>query len=581
MAISPSSPASYKPVCRFWLKGCCKYGSKCRFLHPDNQSPVAAKKLAPPSASAAVFKKTAPTSAAIKKKVATTTAAIKNETPTKAERTKTAVIKNVAPPQKETPTKAEKTEAAAINKVAPIKKETPTKAETTKTAAVKKVAPIEKETPTKAETTKTAVIKKVAPTEKETPTKAEKTEAAAINKVAPIKKETPTKAETTETAAIKKVAPTEKETPTKAEKTEAAAINKVAPIIKETPTKAETTETAAIKKVAPTEKETPTKAETTETSASVAETAIESFSGAFSSLANLQGHKKDVTGIVLPTGSDNLFTSSSDGIMCIWNCNTGECVASGHLGGEIGCLISEGTWIFAGLKNLIKAWNVANNSGGEPICLNHSMGQVYSMEADEDLLYAGTQEGSILVWRGSCEATPFKLVASLKGHSKGVLCLAIGRGILYSGAMDHTARVWDPKNFQCLNVLKGHSGYVTSLLCWDVVLLTSSLDKTVNAWAYEDGELKVVHSHQEEDGVIKLSGLQQDAGTDPTLFCCLKDNSVRLYDLPSFAEKGRICSKKEVKAMKTGPGSLFFTGDGTGKVTVWNYFGEPSKVVAA
>ncbi|GKV08060.1 hypothetical protein SLEP1_g19746 [Rubroshorea leprosula] len=363
MAISPSSPAPYKPVCRFWSKGYCKYGSNCRFLHPDKQSPVAAKKLVPPPASTSVFKKTAPTSADIKKKVATITAAIKNETPTKAE--------------------------------------------TTKTVAIKKVAPIKEESPSKAETTGT--------------------------------------------------------------------------------------------------------------------TAIESFSGPFGSLANLQGHKKDVTGIVLPTGSDKLFTSSSDGTMCIWNCNTGECVASGNLGGEIGCLISEGTWVFAGLKNLIKAWNVANNSGGEPICLNHCLGQVYSMEADEDLLYAGTQEGSIL----------------------------------------------------------GHSGYVTSLLCWDVVLFTSSLDKIVNAWAYEDGELKVVHSHQEEDGVVKLSGLQKDAETDPTLFCCLKDNSVRLYDIPSFAEKGRICSNKEVKAMKTGPGDMFFTGDGTGKVAVWNLYEEPSKAVAA
>ncbi|GLU02314.1 hypothetical protein SLE2022_195680 [Rubroshorea leprosula] len=421
MAISPSSPAPCKPVCRYWSKGYCKYGSNCRFLHPDKQSPVAAKKLVPPVARSSVFKKTAPTSADIKKKVSTITAAIKNETPTKAETTKTVVIK----------------------------------------------------------------------------------------KVAPIKEESPSKAETTET------------------------------------------------------------------------TAIESFSGPFGSLANLQGHKKDVTGIVLPTGSDKLFTSSSDGTMCIWNCNTGECVASGNLGGEIGCLISEGTWVFAGLKNLIKAWNVANNSGGEPICLNHCLGQVYSMEADEDLLFVGTQEGSILVWRDSCEAIPFKLVASLKGHSKGVLCLAIGRGKLYSGAMDHTVRVWDPKSLECLNVLKGHSGYVTSLLCWDVVLFTSSLDKTVNAWAYEDGELKVVHSHEEEDGVVKLSGLQKDAETDPTLFCCLKDNSVRLYDIPSFAEKGRICSNKEVKAMKTGPGNMFFTGDGTGNVAVWNLYEEPSKAVAA
>ncbi|GKV09110.1 hypothetical protein SLEP1_g20656 [Rubroshorea leprosula] len=116
MAIYPSSAASYKPVCRFWSKGCCKYGSNCRFLHPDNQSPVAVKKLAPPTASTAVFKKTAPTSAAIKKKVATTTAAIKNETPTKSETIKMAAVKKVAPTQKETPTKAETTETAAIKK---------------------------------------------------------------------------------------------------------------------------------------------------------------------------------------------------------------------------------------------------------------------------------------------------------------------------------------------------------------------------------------------------------------------------------------------------------------------------------
>ncbi|GLT38014.1 hypothetical protein SLA2020_122870 [Shorea laevis] len=74
--------------------------------------------------------------------------------------------------------------------------------------------------------------------------------------------------------------------------------------------------------------------------------------------------------------------------MRIWNCNTGECVAVWNLGGEIGCLISEGTWIFASLPNLIKAWNVVDGKE-EPICLKHSLGQVYAMEADGDLLFSG------------------------------------------------------------------------------------------------------------------------------------------------------------------------------------------------
>ncbi|GKU93270.1 hypothetical protein SLEP1_g6875 [Rubroshorea leprosula] len=53
MAISPFSPASYKPVCQFWSKGCCKYDSNYRFLHPDHQSLVAVKKLAHSTSSTA------------------------------------------------------------------------------------------------------------------------------------------------------------------------------------------------------------------------------------------------------------------------------------------------------------------------------------------------------------------------------------------------------------------------------------------------------------------------------------------------------------------------------------------------
>ncbi|GLT94889.1 hypothetical protein SLE2022_126030 [Rubroshorea leprosula] len=305
----------------------------------------------------------------------------------------------------------------------------------------------------------------------------------------------------------------------------------------------------------------------------------EPFSGPFSNLTNLQGHKKDVTGIMLPIGSDKLYTASCDGTMRIWNCHTGECVAVWNLGGEIGCLISEGTWVFASLPNLIKAWNVVDGKE-EPICLKHSLGQVYAMVADADLLFSGTQEGSVLAWRSSFGANPFKLVAFLKGHSKVVLCLTTGTGRLYSGSMDHTVRVWDPKNFECLHILREHRGYVTSLLCWQSFLLTSSLDKTIKAWALNGGgPMEVIHSRSEEDGIVELKYMGDSEG-QPVLLCSLKDNSVRVYQLPSFAEKGRISSIKEVKAMKTGPGGLFFTGDGTGTVAVWKWLEQPSKAAA-
>lgn len=52
------------------------------------------------------------------------------------------------------------------------------------------------------------------------------------------------------------------------------------------------------------------------------------------------------------------------------------------------------------------------------------------------------QNGVISAWRGSSEAkSPFELVASLSGHTKAVVCLAVGGKMLYSGSMDHSIKV--------------------------------------------------------------------------------------------------------------------------------------------
>jgi hypothetical protein len=36
-----------------------------------------------------------------------------------------------------------------------------------------------------------------------------------------------------------------------------------------------------------------------------------------------------------------------------------------------------------------------------------------------------------------------------------------------------------------------------------------------------------------------------------------------------FSERGKIFAKQEVRAIQVGPGGLFFTGDGSGEVKVW------------
>jgi WD40 repeat protein len=72
-------------------------------------------------------------------------------------------------------------------------------------------------------------------------------------------------------------------------------------------------------------------------------------------LTQLDGHEKLVSGIALPSGSDKLYTGSKDETLRVWDCASGQCTGVLKLGGEIGCVLSEGPWLLVGMPNLVKA----------------------------------------------------------------------------------------------------------------------------------------------------------------------------------------------------------------------------------
>ncbi|XP_022885598.1 zinc finger CCCH domain-containing protein 48-like isoform X2 [Olea europaea var. sylvestris] len=293
----------------------------------------------------------------------------------------------------------------------------------------------------------------------------------------------------------------------------------------------------------------------------------------FTMMTKLEGHTKNITGIALPSGSDKLYSVSKDRTLRIWDCNSGQCAGAVDLDGEVGCLISEGPWLFAGLPNAIKGWNFqaqTEHSLSEPV------GRVYSMVVDNNMLFAGTEDGTILAWKWGTETNIPKLAAKMKGHNGAVCSLLVGaNNRLYSGSIDNTIRVWDLQTLHCIQTLHGHTGDVTSVICWDRYLISASVDNTIKVWAAtEVGNLEVVYELKEECGVAALSGMT-DAEAQPILFCSYNDNTVRIYDLPSFNERGRIFSKGEVQVIQIGIGGLFFTGDATGQLSVWKLLGVP------
>ncbi|KAI6696264.1 hypothetical protein NL676_016383 [Syzygium grande] len=297
-----------------------------------------------------------------------------------------------------------------------------------------------------------------------------------------------------------------------------------------------------------------------------------SLGDCFDMLTQLEGHQKVVTGIAFPSGSSNLYTGSKDETLRVWDCQSGQCAAVVNLGGEIGCMISEGPWVFVGLPNLVKAYNTQNNAD---LSLSGPVGQVYAMVVGNGLLFAGIQDGSILAWKFNAATNCFEPAASLTGHTLGVVSLVVGANRLYSGSMDNSIRVWNLETLQCMQILTDHTSVVMSVLCWDQFLLSCSLDKTIKVWvATDSGNLEVTYTHNEEHGVLHLCGMH-DSEAKPVLMCSCNDNCVRIYDLPSFAERGKIYAKNEIRAIEVGPGGLFFTGDGTGQVRVWKWRDSP------
>ncbi|KAL2542024.1 Zinc finger CCCH domain-containing protein 48 [Abeliophyllum distichum] len=293
----------------------------------------------------------------------------------------------------------------------------------------------------------------------------------------------------------------------------------------------------------------------------------------FSLLTPLEGHQQVVTGIALPMGLDKLYTGSQDETVRVWDCQSGQLVGVVNVGGAVGCMLSEGPWLFVGLTNLVKAWNIQTSID---LSLNGPVGQVYSLVVGNEMLFAGTQDGTILAWKFNAATNCFEPAASLKGHTLAVVTLLVGASRLYSGSMDHSIKVWSLETLQCLQTLTGHTDVVMSVLCWDQFLLSASLDKTVKVWAAtENGSLEATYTHTEEHGLLTLCGMH-DSEAKPVLFCSCNDNTIRVYDLPSFSERAKIFSKKEVRCIQIGPGGLFFTGDGSGQVRVWKWSAEPT-----
>lgn len=329
--------------------------------------------------------------------------------------------------------------------------------------------------------------------------------------------------------------------------------------------------------------------------------------------------------MVLDQSSGQLFTGSHDGTVRVWSCSTGDCVSTVSVGGEVDSMLVEGGFLFVGVKlptgqGIIKAWNMATN---QETSLEGHTGRVQCMAAGGGMLFSGGQDQTIRVWQVNPASGVFECAASLRmehdGHESSVSSLCVSHAVLFSGDAQGTVKVWDLTQGAVKQTLeRAHSDTnhpaIMSMLIWEGHLITGSLDGYIKVWEPADPATGMIinptatfvfpekdqvgQQHQQQQhyrggrngrggrgpprggpqlpGVLSLCGVADSAGKAVVMVSYNGETAIRLWEMPSFAERGALGDVSNVRSMAGFPeGRLMMSGDENGRVKVWRWKEQP------
>lgn len=314
--------------------------------------------------------------------------------------------------------------------------------------------------------------------------------------------------------------------------------------------------------------------------------------------------KDPVTSLILDPSASQIYTASKDGTLRTWTCPNPTVArpvwtraSEVALGGVIDTLLLEGGFMFVGMHakgsipsqmpGLIMVVHMATNGTQN---LEGHQGEVRALAAAGELLFSGGQDASIRVWKFNMATNSFELGVLITeqqgGHNTSVISLVPANQFLFSADMHGTIKVWDMGSGTCTQTLAGvHSSAVTDMLFWENHLLSASLDSTVKVWAITEApqpgavlkpEPEYTHTATNDKGeaiqggILKLAGAL-DTSQQPVLLTSHNgENAIRLWDLPTFGDRGLLRSA-DTRALAAGFGHMLFSGDRQGNLKHWRW----------
>ncbi len=290
-------------------------------------------------------------------------------------------------------------------------------------------------------------------------------------------------------------------------------------------------------------------------------------------LRNATGNLVTVTAITVD--DKNLYASDSDGGITVWDKSSFDSpkVIPGQTSTQIISLFSDGQNLYSGSISGDPEVRVYNPDLDLIEVLKGHVGTVFDIAADSHHLVTGSGDATVKIWKkndwtniGSITAQThfvlavgldekyiyaggidncinifsrgdFRRITSLYGHGANIFSLTVDEKYVYSGSgeiwwggpgsprppeFESAVRVWDKKDWNCVQVLKGHSDNVNALGVDNSYVYSASDDGTVRVYSKSDwSEVVTVDS-----GVGRIIDLTHD--DDYVYFGCA-DGNIRYF----------------------------------------------------
>jgi WD40 repeat protein len=282
-------------------------------------------------------------------------------------------------------------------------------------------------------------------------------------------------------------------------------------------------------------------------------------------------HGEEITEIALSADGLNLATVSSDGIVRIWDVNSGdprgEPLKIDSFITELSFNADGGTLATASYRGGVRLWNIATlKPEGDQLNVQDRTWREFTLSSDGAMLATGHADGTVRLWD----------VAAGKSYGESLEYTGVCGALSFSGdgttiavgSSDGTIWLWNVQTGESLGDPIENSGYIKQLsLSTDGSILASgTLDGTVRIWNRRTREpMGRPQSHVQ----IKDLSLSGDGGT---LASGSGDGTVQLWDVNSGQPLGNpLKHDGEITGLSlSADGAVLATASQDGVAGLWD-----------